>query len=288
MAEAYTTPFDVWQRIGRATRHQKSRVKLDTSTIVQLESHVIPTTLQLLDDNNNEVPETDYEIDTDFDQLKYTGEDSIQNATINYYSAPAPHDRAVRGVEQATSHVDNLLDTTFGGLRRRKEEIYKTDDISDTVINFMEMPVRDVETVWLNENNAEDEPPQWKEIEEDKDWVQHGKTGIKLNNSRATTRNDVNLFSRSKLSNSQKQIKVTYTYGYEDVPGDIQNLAEIVLSTDLFLDTVFGSGVDGRDGFNPQSPTQYRDKVEKIEQEWGREFYNNFSTLIEEGEEEVV
>lgn len=288
MAENYTTPFDVWQRIGRATKHQKDRVKLDTSTVVQLESHVIPTNLKVLDDTNNEVPETDYEIDTDFDQLKYTGADSIENATINYYTAPAPHDRAVRGVEQATNHINTHLDVKFGGLRRRKEEIYKTDDISDTVINFVERPVRDVEKVWINENASEDQPPVWKEIEKDRDWVQHGRTGIKLNNSRSPTSTELNVFDRSKLSRSQKQIKVTYTHGFEEVPGDIQNLAEILLSTDLFLDTVFGSGIDGRDGFNPQSPTQYRNKVEEIKDDWNREFYSNFSTLIEEGEETEV
>jgi len=288
MGGLYTTPFDVWDRTGRATRRQKTDVELTSGTVIQLEEHVLPSKLHILDDTGQEVDETNYEIDTDFNQLIYQDNDSISNATINYITAPASKDRSERGVKQATNFIDEHLDTTFNGLKRRVDEVYQTDGTDDARIMFMEQPVRDVEKVEINTNSNEDEPPEWEEIVEDVDWTQDGETGIKLNRSSSPTRSSLNKFYRNKLSQSIKQIRITYTYGFEELPADIQNLTEILLATDLFLDTVFGAGIDGRDGFNPQSPTQYRDKTEKIIEEWDREFYHNFSTLVVRGEEEDV
>ena len=292
MPEPYTTPFNVWQRLGRVKRHQKTDVNLETGDTLQLETHVIEDKVTLRDGDGNEISSEDYELDPDFSELIYTGETGIENGSLRYMTAPYSNDRAERGVEQAESHINNQLDTTFGGLKRRVEEVYQTDGGRATTVTVQEQPVRDVETVWVNQNPADDSPAKWKELEEDRDWIQMGNIGFKLTSevgSIANTRG-YTVYDKENpgLSTSPAQVKVTYTYGFEDVPADIENLAEILLSTDTFIDTVFGAGVDGRDSFDPQTMHAYEAKVQNIMSEWDREFYNNFSTLIRPGDEEDV
>lgn len=288
MGESYTTPFNVWQRTGRLKRRETTVGSLNTGNTVGLEQHPIPEKLTLRDGDGNKVSDSDYEVDTDFSELVYTGSEPLENATIKYMTAPVSDERAQRGVEQAESHIDNHLNTTFGGLVRRIDEVYKTDNGNGTTMMFSQQPVVDVEKVELNTTKGDDSAPQWEELTQDKDWIQYGKQGIKLtSNIGRLPRTRYEIVDR-QLSRSDKEIRVTYTYGHKEVPADVQNLAEIVLSTDLFIDTVFGSGIDGRDNFDPQTVRSYRDKVQSLKDEWRREFYQNFTTRIEPGTEEEV
>ena len=288
----YTTPFNVWRRLGRVNKHQTSVNTLETGDTVQLESHVITDKVILRDEDGNEIPDTDFEVDEDYDELTYTGTSTENNVRIRYMTAPVADDRAKRGVEQAESHVDNHLNTTFGGLKRRVDEVYKTDGGMATKVMLQQQPVVNVEKVEFNTKMRDDTPANWEELEEGVDWRQQGKTGFKLTSNvrvLATTYGYTTIQSQEPaLSNSQYQLRVTYTYGYEEVPADIQNLAEIFLSTDFFIDTVFGAGVDGRDNFDPQTIRAYQDKVGRIKEEWRREYYNNFSTMVKPGTEEDV
>lgn len=292
MAEPYTTPFNVWQRLGREERRKKTVATLETGDIVDLEKHVVPDEVQVLDGSGNKVSDTDYSIDTKFNQLSYSGTASLSDVTINYFTAPVTHNRATRGVEQAESHINNHLNLAFGGERRRTKEIYQTDGGTATVIMFDRQPVKEVETVWFNKNPSDDVAPNWVELVEDEDYIQYQNTGIKLTTD-VSAYNDASGFvytdtDRNELSRNPKQVQATYTYGYDKVPGDIQNLAEILLATDMFIDTVFGAGVDGRDNFDPQTLNRYRNKVETIKGEWTRRFYDNFSTMVEKGEDSEV
>ena len=188
----YTNALSVWERVGRATRRQKTQ-QLGKGTTVQLESHVIPDTVKIIDDVGQTVPETHYKVDTDFDQLTYTADDNIQNAQINYITAPVRHERAERGVEQATSFIDSHLDTTFGGLKRVKEEVYKTSGRDDALILFQNQPVRNVEKVWINENPSEAGEPDWKHK---KTWTGYN-TGTTVLNSPKTQAQPLQTSTRS-------------------------------------------------------------------------------------------
>lgn len=287
----YTTPFNVWDRLGGATRRQKLVDSLSNGTIVNLEKHILPDETQVLDSNGDEVPSTDYTQDTQYNQLTYTGTDTLSDVTINYVTAPASYERAVRGIDQAVSHIENHLNLTFDGERRRVEEIYETDGGLNTEMMLDRQPVQDVETVWINENTGSG-TPNWVKLTEDEDYIQHGATGLQLtgNIGPSTSAGGYTYYTADDdlLSRSPKQIKVTYTYGYGNVPADIQNLAEILLMTDSFIDTVFGAGVDGRDNFDPATIRGYNNKVEQIKGEWTRNHYDNFTTVIEKGIDEEV
>lgn len=292
MSSHYTTPFNVWQRLGRVSRHKKTVATLENGDTVELEEHVIPDETKVVDSDGSTVSADDYSIDTKFNQLTYTGTDTLTDVEVNYFTAPYNHDRATRGVEQAESHIENHLNVTFGGLKKRTEEIYETDSLNDNVMMLQRQPVENVETVWINRNLADDKAPDWKELTEDEDWVQYGNVGLRLSSRLTSTEYSsgylYDVSEPREISENPKQIKVTYTYGYEDVPADIQNLAEILLSTDMFIDTVFGAGVDGRDNFDPQTMGRYRRKVDQIKKEWKRAYYDNFTTLIEKGTETDV
>jgi len=287
----YTTPFNVWDRVGGATRRQKSVDSLSNGEIVNLEKHVLPDETKVLDSNGDEVPGTDYTQDTQYNQLTYTGTSPLSDVTINYVTAPASYDRAVRGIEQAESYIENHLNLTFGQTRRREEEVYETDNGRNTELMLDRQPVQDVETVWINDNPGSG-TPNWVELTEDEDWIQHGQTGLQLTGNigpSATT--DGYLYyteSEERLSRNPKQIKVTYTYGIESIPADIQNMAEILLMTDSFIDTVFGAGIDGRDNFDPATIRGYESKLDRIRAEWQRNHYDNFTTMIEQGNDVEV
>lgn len=288
---AYTTPYNVWERLGRITRRQQTVSTLEQGDVIQLEQHIIPDKTVVRDGTGTEVPDTDYSQDTDFNQLTYTGSSTLSDVTVNYMTAPGNHDRALRAVSQAENYVDNHLNLTFGGLKRRVEEVYQTDGAADTFVMPQRQPVRNVETVWINEDPTDQSPPNWVELTQDEDWIQEGKTGFKLSSNVATATGDTFYPYRGghdHLSQNPKQVRVTYTYGFENVPGDIQNLTEILLMTDFFHDTVFGAGIDGRDNFDPQTLSRYHDKRKRIEREWVRRHYDNFTTLVTEGTEEDV
>lgn len=287
----YTTPFNVWDRVGGATRRQKSVDTLSNGDIVNLEKHVLPDETQVLDSNGDEVPDTDYTQDTQYNQLTYTGTDPLSDVTINYVTAPASHERAVRGIDQAESYIEKHLNVTFGGLRRREEEIYETDNGLNTELMLDRQPVQDVETVWINDNPGSG-TPNWVELTEDEDWIQHGKTGLQLTGDIGPSASTEGYLyyseSTERLSRNPQQIKVTYTYGFETIPADIQNMAEILLMTDSFIDTVFGAGIDGRDNFDPATIRGYQNKLDTIRQEWRRNHYDNFATMIEQGSDTEV
>jgi len=292
MAEPYITPLAVWQRLGRESRKQKTIDTVETGDVIQLEDHVIATTVQVLDGSGNEISEDDYNVDADYNQLTYTASTTLNDVTVNYFTAPVPHSRTENAISQAESHIDNHLNLTFGGKRRRVEEVYKTDGGNATEIMFDRQPVQEVETVWLNEHAADDKAPNWIELTKDEDWIQLGRTGIKLtSNISSYLTGSYYLYGatgRKRLSRSDKQVKVTYTYGYEEVPADIQNLAEILMSSDEFKNAVFGAGIDGRDNFDPQTVNRYQSKIDTIKGEWTRRFYDNFSSVVTRGTDEEV
>lgn len=287
----YTTPFNVWDRVGGAIRRQKSVDTLSNGQIVNLEKHVLPDETQVLDSNGDEIPDTDYTQDTQYNQLTYTGTDTLSDVTINYVTAPASYERAVRGIEQAESYIENHLNLTFGQLRRREEEVYETDGGRNTELMLDRQPVQTVEKVWINDNPGQG-APNWVELTQDEDWIQHGKTGLQLtgNIGPSADTNGYMYYSESeeRLSRNPKQIKATYTYGIEEIPADIQNMAEILLMTDSFIDTVFGAGIDGRDNFDPATIRGYENKLDRIIGEWQRNHYDNFTTVIETGNDVEV
>jgi len=292
MATPYITPLKVWQRLGRADRKQNTVATLETGDIVQLQEHVISGTVQVLDSSGNEISDTDYSIDTDFNQLTYTASTTLNDVTINYFTSHVPDSRTQSAIEQAESHIDNHLNLTFGGKRRRVKEVYKTDNGNATGIMFDRQPVQEVETVWLNTNTSDDTAPNWEQLTEDEDYIVQGRTGIKLtSNISSYLVADSFLYGatgRKRLSRSDKQVRVTYTYGYENVPADIENLAEILMSSDEFKNAVFGAGIDGRDNFDPQTVNRYQSKIDTIKQEWTRRFYDNFSSVVTQGTDEEV
>ena len=288
---SYTTPFDVWKRTGRSQRRENTVDILETGQTVQLEQHVITDTVKVLDGDGNIVDPENYDVDEDFNQLTYTGAETLSNVNIHYFTAPVPNSRAVRGVEQAESHIEEHLDTTFGGLTRVIDEVYETDGGRGTELMLHEQPVRDVEKVEINTNLAEDTEPNWETLEEGSEWYRTN-TGLKLTSSINSAVDFAghtwHFNDHKKLSSSQQQIRVTYTFGFEDVPPDIQNLAEILLIKDEGLNTVFGGMIDGRDNFDPATTQNFDRTIDRIMGEWSREFYHNFSTVVQQGTKEPV
>lgn len=287
----YTTPFNVWDRLGAAQRRRKEVASLSNGDVIELEKHILPDETQVLDSNGDEIPGSDYTQDTQYNQLTYTGSSTLSDVTINYVTAPASVDRAERGINQAASYIENHLNVTFGQTRRRVEEVYETDGGLNTELMLDRQPVQNVDTVWINDNLGQ-ATPNWVELTEEEDWIQHGQTGLQLigNIGPSADTSGYLYYSEEaqRLSRNPKQVKVTYTYGIPEIPADIQNMAEILLMTDSFIDTVFGAGIDGRDNFDPATLRNYQDKLDRIRGEWQRNHYDNFTTMITQGTDEEV
>ena len=292
MSDPYTTPYDVWNRLGRVSDHERTIDTLETGDRLQLEQYVLQEKLVLRDGSGAEIADTDYEIDQDYNEFVYTGSATLNDATLRYKTAPVKYDRAARAVEQAESHVDNHLNTTFGGLKRVEEEVYQTDGGRKTSVMMQYQPVQDVKTVWLNDTLTDQEEPNWVELTEGEDWIQRGNTGIKFTSKIGGSGYDNRYYlldeSSTQFSRSAREVKITYTYGYEELFPDVSNLTEMVLATDMFIDTVFGAGIDGRDDFEPRTLNSYQNKIDSIKEEWTRGYYNNFSTVITPGTQSDV
>lgn len=268
----YTNPLDVWQRTGRAKRRQTEQTNVEPGDTVELQKHVIEDSETVYADNTET---EDYDIDLNHNTLTFTG-DTAADLKIHYQTAPVPNQRTVRAIEQATDTVEEETETKFGGIRRVKEEVYENDGERQQTFMLHKVPVRNIEEVEYNRKERAGTKPDWIQLEEEEDYYLKSRIALQLRKGDRQPRKH------------REAVKVTYDYGYEDVPPQIKDLTEMLAITNLYKDAVKGAGIDGRDNFSPDTTDVYQPEINRAIEEWAREYYANFTGVTRYGEEEVI
>lgn len=268
----YTNPLDVWQRTGRNKRRQTEETGVEPGDTVNLKKYVIEDSETVYADNSET---EDYDINLDDNTLTFTG-DNPADLKIHYQTAPVSNKRTVRAIEQATDTVEEETETKYGALRRVKDEVYESDGERQQTFMLNDVPVRNIKKVEYNRKERSGTKPDWIKLEEEEDYFLKSNIALQLRKGDRQPRKH------------QEAVRVTYDYGYEDVPPQIKDLTEMLAVTNLYKDAVKGAGIDGRDNFSPDTTDLYRPEIQRAIEEWAREYYANFTGVTRYGEEEVI
>lgn len=254
---AYTTPLKVFQSMERIDTavEQFSNVSsgdslvLDNQYIVKDAYPSKDQTVVFTVDGVEQSPD-DYEIDFETNELSYTGSDS-GDAEVEYKYAPYSDSVVQDSIAAAEEYIDDYTNTTYEGLVEVTDEVYDGAGNAQRSYVFVRRPVRSVLDVSVNRPDAGSDNPNYVELSEGvgEDYTTYKELGIRF------TGNGVMPRARPR------ELKVSYEYGFTDLPSDIERAATEMVIDDLVRGTVSGAMVDGRDNFDPQT-------VDVMSKEW--------------------
>jgi hypothetical protein len=213
----------------------------------------------------------DYTVDIRDGEIEYNGSDSGA-ATVSYKYADIANSVVQEAIDSATAEIDDELDTTFNGLKTVTNEYYNGQGETDVTYVFDKRPVARVDAVARNENTPS-ESPSYVDMTQGlgEDYVKDSSAGVRFINS------------QNYPKDAPRELRVSYAYGYDTLPADINELCKIMVLKSLFKDRVHGAGIDGRDNFDPQTVDSYSMEIDKIMDRWRLNRFDNFTELAEEG-----
>jgi len=275
---AYTTAIDVFQAMNRVETASEDFTSVsggDTLTLsnqfVVKDAYPNKSKTLILTVDGNVQDSADYSVDFETNELTYSGGDS-GDAVVEYKHAPYSNNAVQNSISSVESYIDDFTNTTFDGLATVTDEVYDgRGNLQDTYV-FNKRPVRDVTTVEVNkpENNTN---PNYKALTEGlgEDFNQYQKLGVRFTDGGESPSRD------------PRDLRVTYDYGFSDVPEDLGRAATEMVVDDLVRGTVSGAMVDGRDNFDPQTVDVNVASYKEVLERYRIERMENMVTLAEEG-----
>jgi len=173
--------------------------------------------------------------------------------TVNSTSGFATTSTLTIGTEQI-SYVGKT-DTTFTNCTRGAN--------SSTAATHSD----DAEVVWMVvEKSLSDEgsTPSWDTLQKDTGYAMQPKSGqfhlltVGIGNTASTT-NLVNL----PIKNVPNRVRISYPYGYSEIPEDIQRVNLMMAARDLIHRTVSRAMIEGKNEFNPSLVDVDKDYIEE-------------------------
>jgi len=258
---AYTTPLKVFQSMERIERHEETFSSVSDGDALNLSAEYIVKDTETVIVDGNTQDSSNYTVNFDTNSIEYSGSDT-GDATIKYKSGPYNNATVEDKIAAAEDHIKDYTNTVFDGRASVTDEIYDGGTGKNYV--FDKRPVRNVLSVQVNEPEPGSNP-SYTALSEGlgNDYVEYKDLGIRF------------LQSGKSPSNDPEDVKVSYEYGYEDVPADLKDAATIMVVDDLIRGTVSGAMVDGRDNFDPQTVNvqsqQWQDVLDryKVERVYG-------------------
>lgn len=267
---AYTTAEQVFRSMQRIEQAEEDFSDVSSGDTIDLANYYpIKDTVTLVVDGNTQ---TDYTVNYDEATIDYTGSDS-GDATVDYSFGPYSDSAVQNSIEAVESHIDDYTNSTYGGLNTVTDEYYDGAGDSARIYPFVNRPVRSITSLELNEPDAGEANPAYKSKSEGlgEDYVKHQNIGVR--------------FVGDYLPDPRpREVKVTYDYGYEDVPADLEKAATEMVVDDLVRGTVSGAMVDGRDNFDPQTVDVNVSSYQSVLERYRIERYENVVNLAEEGQ----
>jgi len=275
---AYTTPVNVFSEMQRLEEAEQSFTSVSSGDTLQLDNRYIvengyesqsKTAIVTVDGNVQDT--ADYDANFNDNSIDYNGTDSGE-ASIRYYYAPFPSPTVNDVISQVEGDIDDYTNTTFGGAETITDEIYDGVEEVNPVYVLANRPVESVSKVELNrpDNNTN---PNYEEVTEGlgNDYLEYKGLGIRFLQDGATPSND------------PEDVRVTYDYGYSDVPEGIEELATLMTVDRLVTGTVAGAMVDGRDNFDPQTVNVEQARIDELKGRWRIQRMENMVNLAVKG-----
>ena len=276
---SYTTPLKVFQSMERIQEHEQEYSGVSSGdTLVVDSKHIIRDAYPsknksiILTVDGNVQADSDYTIDFERNEVEYSGGDT-GDATIQHKSGPYSSDTVEDKISAVEEEIDRTTNTTFEGLTRVTDERYDGGGSSQRIYVFDKRPVRTVPKVAVNRPAGPNSNPNYVRLTEGlgADYLKYKELGIRIRNSDKVPKK------------APEKVQVTYEYGFEDLPADIQKAATDMVIDDLVRGTVSGAMVDGRDNFDPQTVDVNVRQYKEILQSYRIEKFSSMTNLAVEG-----
>lgn len=254
------------ERIDRAAEQFENVQSGDTIDLANF--YPVKDTVKLTVDGNEQA-EADYTIDFERAQIVYNGTDT-GSAEVSYMFAPYSDSAVQDSISAVEEHIDNYTNTTFDGRGVVTEELY--DGQSDPGGSYVlaKRPVREVTSLEINLPDEGAGNPNYTVLDEglDNDYIEYSGLGFRFTGV------------GKQPTGRPEELRVSYEYGFEDVPGDIGKAATEMVAEDLVYGTVSGAMIDGRDNFDPQTVNVNRGSYQEVLDSYRIDRYANFTNQV--------
>lgn len=287
----YCTPLEVHDKADTVTNAKEEDVTVSNGEIQLSKGYLVSDAFPQSrnDDQSNDqtiriiadgslISDSEYEINLRDGVIEETNS-ALTDATnikhVRYKYSEIPNEVVENAIKAATDHIDDLTNTTFGGTVTRTDEIYDGEGGNDTIYQFDAQPVDTVGSVEVN-TAAIGTASNWQSVTEGRaeDYVQYQDAGIQF------------MKSPKAPNDEPRNLKVTYDYGYSDVPEDINLICRQIVIRGLANDQTFAAVIDGVDDFDPKTTTNFNKSVSEVVDEWKiRTDMIQFTNLSEKGQE---
>lgn len=227
-------------------------------------------TLVLTVDGNVQDP-SNYDLNLDDGEIDYTGSDS-GDATVDYRYAPVANSVIQESIDNALAEVENITNTVFGGRNYVSKEVYDSHtyydhEASERLYTLANRPVQFIGKVEIYDDG-------WTEMAEgrDQDYIKEGLKGFRFTGNGDTPPNE------------RRAVRVSYEYGYDDIPGGVRDAVVKIVEKALFKDRVHGAGLEGRDDFDPETVNSFRPEIEELVERWRLDRVDQFTQVAERGD----
>lgn len=290
----YCTPLEIHDQADTLTNAKASESKgnltVDGGTITLENSYLVENAfpsdqfssqnddqdIRLFVDNSLVDP-SEYEVNLRDGIIEETGT-AISNGTsvtkVRYKHSDVPNEVVKTAIEAVTDHIDDLTNTTFGGTNTRTDEIYDGEGGMDSIYQFDGQPVDQVTSVEVNTASIGN-PDNWKTLTEGRaeDYVEYQGVGIMF------------MDSENAPDDEPRNLRVTYDYGFPNVPKPINLLCRRIVIKGLANDQTFSAVIDGVDDFNPETTTNFNKGIQEVVDEWKVRTDLRLTNLSEKGQE---
>lgn len=290
----YCTPLEIHDQADTLTNasasESKGNLTVDGGTIELENSYLVENAfpqsdfsdqssdqdIRLFIDNSLVDPD-EYNINLRDGVIEETGT-AISNGNevtnLRYKHSNVPNEVVVTAIEAATEHIDDLTNTTFNGTVTRTDEIYDGEGERDRVYQFDGQPVDTVDSVSVNTASIGN-PDNWKSMTEGRadDYVEYQGLGIQF------------MDSPDAPDDEPRNLKVTYDYGFSNIPKPINLLCRRIVIKGLANDQTFAAVIDGVDDFNPETTTNFNKSISEVVDEWKVRTDLRLTNLSEKGQE---
>jgi len=227
--------------------------------------------------DGNLIDPSEYTVNLRDGVIEETGT-AITDATtvdnVRYKHSSIPNSVVVDAINAATEHIDNKTNTTFNGTVTRTDEIYDGEGGRSREYQLDGQPVQSISSVEVNKaslGNSDD----WQSVTAGRanDYVEYQKVGLKFMNSSNAPRDE------------PRNLKLTYDYGFPDIPDPINLLCRRIVIRGLANDQTFAAVIDGVDDFNPETTTNFNKSISEVFDEWTVRTDLRLTNLSEKGQE---
>lgn len=275
----YTSALQVLQSIQRIDEAEESFTGVSSGDTLQIANNYIikdaypsedKTVILTVDGNVQD--SADYTVNFDTGSVDYNGTDT-GDATLEYKYGPYSNSAIQASIEAVTEHIDDYTNSTYNGVGTVTDELYDGAREDTQIYPFRLRPVRSVTKVAVNNPTDATGNPNYVTLDEGlgNDYVEYKELGVRF------------LDGGEQPDNKVEDLQVTYEYGYEDLPSDLEQAATEMVVDDLIRGTVSGAMVDGRDNFDPQTVDVNVASYQSVLDRYRIERYENVVNLAQEG-----